>query len=602
MTRRHPLPITHQPVDPLTRPKGEPINPLPRHTTMPNNTPPPPVRPGSPRDTAQVWLPDNQILEAPIGTPLETYLQAAGLIDERLIVAAVINGQMRELHYRITADSEVELVTMRSSDGMRVYRRSLTLLLVTAAHELFPNASVYVDHSLTFGGYFCTVHGRPNFTPEELAQIQTRMREIVEQDEPITKERIPLGDAIALFEGRGDWGKVRLLSQRRKDYLVLYRLRNMRDYFHGYMAPSARYLRWFDLQQYPPGFIIRFPRKLNPTTLRPFQDYPRLAAVFREYRKWLQLMDVQDVGSLNEAIHTGRVQEVVLVAEALHEGKIAQIAQEIIRRPQVKLALIAGPSSSGKTTFSKRLSIQLLAAGVRPFTIAMDNYFVDRVRTPKDETGDYDFETLEALDLKLFNQQLLQLMNGDEVTLPRYNFHTGRRETGNRVKLHPDQIILAEGIHGLNPALVPNIPPDRVYRIYISALTQLNLDQHNRVPTTDPRLIRRIVRDATHRGYSAADTINRWESVRRGEKAHIFPYQEHADVMFNSALVYDLAALKPLAEPLLLQIEPGSRERIEAKRLLAMLQWFKPFPSELVPDNSILREFVGDSILRLFEL
>ena len=571
---------------------------------MPNkNTPL--IQVGQPRESAQVWLPGKRILEAPVGTSLEDYLQAAGLIDQQLTVAAVINGEIRELHYRVTTDSDVEPVTMYSSDGMRIYRRSLSLLLVTAAHELFPAASVYVDHSLTFGGYFCTIEGRPNFGPEELAQIQARMSEIVQRDDPITKERTPLTDAIALFKSRGDLGKVRLLNQRRKAYLTLYKLRNMRDYFHGYMVSSAKYLRWFALVHYPPGFILRFPRKADPTTLIPFQDYPRLAAVFREYRNWLKLMDVLDVGYLNEAIRSGRIQEVVMVAEALHEGRIAQIAHEIIRRRHSeaapRLVLIAGPSSSGKTTFSKRLAIQLMAAGVRPFTLGLDNYFVDRVQTPRDESGDYDFEVLEALDLELFNQHLLQLMNGKAVTLPRFNFHTGRREAGPQVQLHPEQIILAEGIHGLNPALVPNIPPEHIYRIYISALTQLNLDQHNRVPTTDTRLIRRVVRDATHRGYSAAETIARWESVRRGEKEHIFPYQEHADVMFNSALVYDLAALRPLAEPLLLQIEPGTRERIEAKRLLAMLQWFEPCPVEIIPDNSILREFIGASILRHFE-
>ncbi|MCK4831155.1 MAG: nucleoside kinase, partial [Anaerolineales bacterium] len=393
------------------------------------------------------------------------------------------------------------------------------------------------------------------------------------------------------------------LNQRRKDYLVLYKLRNMRDYFHGYMVPSSRYLRWFELHPYQPtGFIIHFPRSTEPTQLLPFQDYPRLATVFREYRKWLRLMGLQDVGSLNEAIHGGRIQEIVLVGEALHEGRIAQIAREIFERPEVKLVLIAGPSSSGKTTFSKRLSIQLLAAGVRQFTMGMDNYFVDRDRTPRDEAGDYDFEALEALDLELFNQHLLELADGRAVTLPRFNFFTGQRETGQGVELDHDQIILAEGIHGLNPALVPSIPPELVFRVYVSALTQLNLDQHNRVPTTDTRLIRRIVRDATHRGYSAAETIARWTSVRRGEREHIFPYQEHADVMFNSALVYDLAALKPLVEPLLLQIEPGSRQRIEAKRLLALLQWFEPCPIRLIPDNSILREFVGGSIFRHFDL
>jgi uridine kinase len=556
---------------------------------------------GSPRATAQVWLPDNLILAGPIGTPLEAYFRAFGLIDERLIVAGIINGEIRELTYRITSDSEVEPVTLHSSDGMRIYRRSLSLLLVAAAHELFPEAQVYVDHSLPFGGYFCTVDGRPNFQPEELAEIEARMREIVASDDAITKERLPLTDATALYQERGDLGKVRLLEHRRKPYLVMYRLRQTSGYFHGYMVPSTRYLRWFALRHYPPGFVIQFPQKEAPTGPLEYMDHPRLAAVFREYRRWLQLMDVQDVAALNDAILSGRIQEVVLVAEALHEGRIAAIAQEIARQKQIKLVLIAGPSSSGKTTFSKRLAIQLLAAGVRPFTMAMDNYFLNRADTPRDHMGDYDFESLEALDLKLFNQHLVQLMDGKEIGLPVYNFQTGRRETGRQARLLPDQVILAEGIHGLNPALVPYVPSQSIMRIYVSALTQLNLDQHNRVPTTDTRLIRRIVRDATHRGYNAADTIARWEKVRHGEKSYIFPYQEHADVMFNSALVYDLAALKPLAEPLLLQIEPGTRERVEAKRLLALLRWFEPCPARLVPDNSILREFIGRSILHEFE-
>ncbi|MBN1314166.1 MAG: nucleoside kinase, partial [Anaerolineales bacterium] len=314
-----------------------------------------------------------------------------------------------------------------------------------------------------------------------------------------------------------------------------------------------------------------------------------------------ELMDVQDVGGLNETIRNGRIREVVLVAEALHEGRIAQIAHEITKNPEIKLILIAGPSSSGKTTFSKRLSIQLMAAGIRPVTIAMDNYFVNRSETPRDENGEYDFEALEALDRQLLNTNLVLLMNGQQIIQPKYNFYTGQREEGPILKLNKDQIILAEGIHGLNPDLVPRVPADRIFRIYVSALTQLNLDYHNRVPTTDTRLIRRIVRDATYRGYSATDTISRWESVRRGEKLYIFPYQEHAQVMFNSALVYDLAVLKPLAETLLLQVEPRTPERIEAKRLLAMLQWFEPCQAELIPDNSILREFIGNSIFFDYE-
>ncbi len=563
----------------------------------------PNIYPAQPRETVQVWFDDGRVFEGPVGTPLEEFIRAAGSDPDAPTVAALIDNELRELTYRVEKDIEVTPITMAESDGFRIYRRSLTFLLVVAIHELFPQATVYVDHSLTFGGYFCQVRGRDPFTADELAQIEARMREIVAADEPIRKERVPLNEAIALFEARGDDDKVRLLQHRRKDFLTLYQLRGLRDYFHGYMVPSTGYLSVFGLQDYPPGFILRFPRSDPPMYLHPFVDYPKLVGVFREYGEWLELMGVPDVGALNKAIAGERVREVVLVSEALHEQRIARIAAEIAgRQGQVRLVLIAGPSSSGKTTFSKRLSIQLLANGLRPFALEMDNYFVDRDKTPRDEKGEYDFESLAALDVALFNDHLLRLLAGQEVVLPRYNFQTGLREVGEAVQLRPDHVILVEGIHGLNPDLTSSIPPERTYRVYVSALTQLNIDKHNRVPTTDTRLLRRIVRDAAQRGYTAQQTIDRWESVRRGEKTWIFPYQEHADVMFNSALVYELAVLKPLAEPLLLQVRPGSRAYIEAKRLLAFLDWFEPLAPDLVPDNSILREFVGGSILRDFRV
>ncbi|MEE8390124.1 MAG: nucleoside kinase, partial [Anaerolineae bacterium] len=358
-------------------------------------------------------------------------------------------------------------------------------------------------------------------------------------------------------------------------------------------------LHYFALHVWPPGFVLQYPRRHWPTELRPVRDYPQLTAIFREYGEWLRLLGVESVSGLNETIANGRIRETILVSEALHEQRIAQIADLITRsQDEIRLVLIAGPSAAGKTTFSKRLSVQLLAHGIRPFPLAMDNYFVDREKTPRDEQGNYDFETLEALDLPLFNQHLLALMRGEAVQLAHFNFHTGRREKGETVQLGPDHIIIIEGIHGLNPRLIPSIPRVYTFRIYISALTQLNIDRHNRVPTTDTRLLRRIVRDAIYRGYTAEETLNRWESVRRGEKRHIFPYQEHADVIFNSALAYELAVLKPLAEPLLLQVEPSSPRRVEAKRLLTFLQWFEPCGPDLIPDNSILREFIGGSILR----
>jgi len=559
------------------------------------------IKLSQPRQTAQVWLADGRVYEGPVGTPLEAFIHAAEPDPPVPIVAAIVDGQLRELTYRVESDVEVTPLTMGTSDGMRIYRRSLSFLLVVAAHELFPEAQVIVDHSLPFGGYFCRVEGRAPFTPEELAQLEVRMREIVAEDAPICKERVPLREAMALFRQRGDDDKIRLLSYRKKDYLTLYKLRGLRDCFHGYMVPSTGYLRWFALRDYPPGFILQYPRQHEPLRLQPFLEYPKLGAVFREYGDWMQVIGVPDVGALNQAIESGRIGEVILVAEALHEQRIAQIAYEIAqRRREIRLVLIAGPSSSGKTTFAKRLAVQLLANGVYPVALGLDDYFVDRELTPRDEKGEYDFEALEALDLVLFNEQLLRLMDGEEVTLPRYNFRTGRRERGETLRLTPDHVILVEGIHGLNPALVPQVPPERIYRIYVSALTQLNIDRHNRVPTTDTRLIRRIVRDATSRGYSAQETIIRWASVRRGEKRNIFPYQEHADVMVNTALVYELAVLKPFVEPLLLQIERGKPGYVEAKRLLAFLKWFLPCKPDLVPDNSILREFIGGSILQDF--
>ncbi len=568
-------------------------------TSNTTSTPASPVRCAKPRQSAQVRFPDGRIFEAPIGTPVEQYIKVALDKAQVPIVAALVNGELRELTYPVQSDARVDPVLLSDSDGVRIYRRSLSFLLVTAVRELFPEAQVFVDYTLPFGGFFCQVRGREPFSAEELAQIEAHMRAIIAEDTPITREPVPLEEAIEIFRARGETEKVDLLTHRQKDYLSLYNLRGLRDYFHGYMVPSTGYLRYFALHPWPPGFVLQYPRRHWPTELRPVRDYPQLTAIFRQYGEWLRLLGVASVSGLNEAIANGRIREIILVSEALHEQRIAQTADLIARyRHEVRLVLIAGPSAAGKTTFSKRLSIQLLAHGIRPFPLALDNYFVDREQTPRDEHGMYDFEVLGALDLPLFNQHLLALMRGETVQLPRFNFKTGHREEGESVQLGPDHIIIVEGIHGLNPRLVPSIPRERTFRIFISALTQLNLDRYNRVPTTDTRLLRRIVRDATYRGYTAEETLNRWESVRRGEKRHIFPYQEHADMMFNSALVYELAVLKPLAEPLLLQVEPASPRRVEAKRLLAFLQWFEPCGPDLIPDNSILREFIGKSILR----
>jgi uridine kinase len=557
------------------------------------------IQPAEARKTAQVLFADGRIYEAPVGTMLETYIKEIDFDLSAPIVAAHINGELRELTYHIVTDSEVTPITIADSDGMRIYRRSLSFLMVTVAEQLFPDAQVIIDYALNFGGFYCEVKGRASFSREELAHIEARMHHLVDADMPIGKKRVPLDEALAYFEIRGHFDKIKLLKVRTKDYLTLYTLAETKDYYHGYMVPSTGYLREFALQPYGSGFVLQYPRRELATIVQEPVEYPKLVAVFNEYREWMDVMGIADVGALNEANESGRMQEVVLVSEALHEQRIARIASDIAEQhPYVRLVLIAGPSSSGKTTFSKRLSIQLLAHGIRPTNLALDDFFVSREDTPRDENGDYDFESLYALDLPLFNEVLLRLMDGEKVTLPKFNFLRGSPEIGETIRISQDHVIIVEGIHGMNPELVRDIPPHLIYRVYVSALTQLNIDQHNRVPTTDTRLLRRIVRDATYRGYTASDTIRRWESVRRGEKRWIFPFQEHADVMFNSALVYELAVLKPFAEPLLLQVKPRRAEHIEAKRLLSFLEWFVPATASLIPDNSILREFVGDSILR----
>ncbi len=562
------------------------------------------AKPVPPRETAQVLFTNGKgAFEAPLGTSLEEYVRAAYPDRWRLIVGAVIDGKLRELNTPIRSDCSVEPIDVSSRDGMRIYRRSLTFLLIVAARELFPGATIEIDHSLPYGGYYCQVTGREPLSAEELQALQARMREIVNLNEPIVKARVPLAEARATFERQGYDDKLRLLNYRTKDYLTVYTLRGLTDYFYGYMLPSTGYMRTFALAPLSTGFVLQFPRHAHPDQLEKADRPSKLAAVFQRHAEYMRVLEVEDVGELNQAIESQRIREVMRVAEAMHERRIAEIARAIsMKRNEVRLILIAGPSSSGKTTFSKRLAVQLLAYGLRPMAIEMDNYFVDREKTPHGPDGEYDFEAFDALDHALFNQHLKELTEGRAVTLPRYDFKLGKRVTGSTVQISHDHIVIAEGIHALNPNLLPDVPAERVYRVYVSALTQLNIDHHNRVPTSDTRLLRRIVRDARDRGYPARDTIKRWDKVRDGENRNIFPYQENADAMFNSALVYEQAALKPLAEPLLRQIRPGTLEYSEAERLLAALDWFLPAPLEFIPDNSILREFIGSSSLKDFRL
>jgi uridine kinase len=564
-----------------------------------------PVKPAPVRTTIQARFADGRAFEGPTGTPLEAFVQAADLETEGQIVAVLVNGRLRELSQPLNNDADLEPVDTSHSDGSRIYRRSLCFLMIAAASEVLPKRTITIHHSMPFGGYYCECNNGRRLTDDELAALGRRMEELVADDLPITQVQVPLAEALALFEQSGDQEKADLFTRRRKDYLTLYELNDVRDYFHGFMVPRTSYLSLFALQHYNHGFILQFPRRHQPMVLQPFEDETRLARVFQEYSQWLRIMDVANVSALNRAIRDGRTQEVILVAEALHQRQFNNIANEIgARRDTVRLVLISGPTSAGKTTFSKRLAIQLLAQGILPVAVGMDDYFVDRDKTPRDDDGGYDFEALEAVDVPLFQAHLQQLLAGKTIHLPHYNFHTGQREWGGELTIGPDHVILIEGIHGLNPRLVEGIDPDAMYRIFISAFTQLNLDKHNRVPTTDTRMLRRIVRDAKYRGYSAADTIGRWPSVRRGEKRHIFPHQNNADVFFNSALVYELSVLKTLAYPLLLQVEPGTPERVEANRLMAFLQWFDPLSDAdmaHIGSDSILREFVGGSILQNFK-
>ncbi len=561
-----------------------------------------------PRTHIRVSLDNGLVLEGPSGATVEDFLIAARRLQPQHfaspLMGAIVASRLRELSYPITQDVAIKPVLLSSSDGGRIYRRSLVMMLAAAVDELWPGSKVAVSYAVPDGGFYCKMVNHPPLNQEEIISLYEKMRQIVDADNPITKRIVTLETASQIFAAREDDDKVRLLEQRTRDDLTLYQLRQREDYYYGYMVPSTGYLQHFRIIPVGGDFILQYPRKETPTQLKPITASTKLTQVFQETDRWLQRMGVEDIGRLNRLVRENHTHELILVAEALHEQRIARIASDIREKSSeqgVRIVLIAGPSSSGKTTFAKRLAIQLLAHGLRPFTLELDNYFVDRELTPRDEAGEYDFESLDALNLTLFNEHLLALISGHEVQLPRFDFVTGTSVPGRLARLQADQVIIIEGIHGLNPGLVPDIPTDVIFRVYVSALTQLNIDRHNRIPTTDVRLLRRLVRDAHHRGYSAANTLQRWPSVRRGEKRNIFPYQENADVMFNSALVYELAALRPLAEPLLLQVKYHTPEHIEANRLLSFINWVHPLSTDQqdhIPDTSLLREFIGGSTLR----
>lgn len=515
---------------------------------------------------------------------------------ENDIVLVISDGKLLELYKTLEKDCFLRFLTTGDDIGLKTYRRSMSLMLVkavydTAGHDRIRKVRI---HYAAGQGYYCTIDGDISLNEVFLRQVEETMHRIVEQDLPIEKRSIHTDEAVELFHQYGMYDKEELFKYRRSSRVNLYRMGVFEDYNYGYMVPSTGYLRYFALHLYDEGFVIQLPEIANPRVIPPFAVREKLFQVQKESMRWGDLQNIETVGDLNREIVQAGAQNMVLVQEAQQEKKIAEIAEQIAKRGDVKFVLVAGPSSSGKTTFSHRLSIQLKVNGMRPHPLAVDNYFVNRDQTPKDERGNYDFECLEAIDVEQFNEDLRRLLLGEEVGIPTFDFITGQRKyDGRKLKMESRDILVIEGIHCLNPKLTETLPDDRKFKIYISALTQLNVDEHNRIPTTDGRLIRRIVRDARTRGTTAARTIAMWYSVRRGEERNIFPFQEEADIMFNSALIYELAVLKQYVEPLLFQITPDMEEYHEAKRLLKFLDYFLGIGTDRIPANSLLREFIG---------
>ena len=511
------------------------------------------------------------------------------------IMLASFENKIRELSKSIGKSGTLSFETATGKDGKRVYRRSVTFLMEKAVANLWgaQKAQVRVYYSLG-QGYYCELEQVDN-TKENFALLKTEMKRLVEENLAIRKESMKTDYAEAQFVEQGMEREARLLHYRRSSRTNIYNLDGLLDYFYGYMAYSTGELKTFDVLPYGQGFVLLFPNK-NMSQVEPLETSEKLHETLQSSKKWSQMLSVGTIGALNDLIAKGRAEELILTQEALMEDEIGDLAGEIVRSGNKKFIMIAGPSSSGKTTFSNRLSMQLSAKGVRPHPIALDDYYVDRDRCPKDENGEYDFECLEAIDVAKFNEDMCALMRGEEVAMPSFNFKTGKREyRGNTLKLSDRDVLVIEGIHGLNHKLSASLPDESKFRIYISALTQLNIDEHNPLPTTDGRLLRRIVRDARTRNTTARETIAMWDSVRRGEEKYIFPYQDGADVMFNSALVYELAVLKIYAEPLLFQIPKDCKEYTEAKRLLKFLDYFLPMPTEAIGKNSLMREFIGGS-------
>lgn len=555
------------------------------------------LRQGTGPEMVQVTIHGEQ-KEYPVGTKFIDIVRDHQDQYEDDIMLVMMNNRLRELHKSLREPCTLEFITVRDSSGFKTYQRSALLLLIKAVHDVGGHEKVKeVRVNFSMGaGLYCTLKGDLELSEEFLERVKERMRELVEKKIPIMKRSVNTDEAIVLFKKHGMHDKERLFRYRMVSKVNIYSINEFEDYYYGYMAYDTGYLKYFDLFLYDEGFILQLPTRKHPKVVPPFEPRVKLFHVLKRSEKWGEMSNIETVGALNDRIARGDLRELILVQEALQEHEISEICKEVVSKPERKFVMIAGPSSSGKTTFSHRISIQLAAQGLKPHPIGVDDYFLNREDTPLDEDGKPNYECLEALDIELFNRDMLDLLNGRRVELPSFNFKTGKREyRGNFKQLGPDDVLVIEGIHGLNDKLSPSLPRENKYKIYISALTQLNIDEHNRIPTTDGRLIRRMVRDSRRRGISAGQTIDMWASVRRGEEENIFPYQEEADVMFNSALIYELAVLKQFAQPILFGIPRESEEYVEAKRLLKFLDYFIGVGTENVPMNSILREFVGGS-------
>ena len=542
---------------------------------------------------------NNSTREFPEGSSLLDIYNGFNLAMPYGPVSAKVNNKVESLDFRVYYNKDIEFLDITSSSGMRTYVRSLFFILVKAVEELYPQGSISLEHPIS-KGYFCKLHIDRTIGLDDVQRIKQKMQEIIAADIPYTRTEGHTEEVVRLFEKRGMMDKARLLDTYGQLYSYYYQLGDTVDCYYSSLVPSTGYIRLFDIVKYYDGLLLRIPSRENPTKLEEVVKQEKMLEVFQEYHRWNQILGISTVGDLNVACNHGHATDLINVSEALQEKKIAQIADEITHRNQdgkrVKLVLISGPSSSGKTTFSKRLSIQLMTNGLKPYPISLDDYFVNRNDTPLDENGKHDFESLYAVDLPFFEEQLTTLLNGGEVELPRYNFTTGKREmSGKKLRIDEHMILIIEGIHALNPALTPHIPNENKYKVYVSALTTILLDNHNYIPTTDNRLLRRIIRDYKYRNYSAEETIARWPSVRAGEEKWIFPYQENADAMFNSALLFELAVLKDYVEPVLRKVPNRCPEYSEAHRLLRFLNYFVSVQDKELPPTSLLREFLGGS-------